>query len=338
MLFNLKRQPEMKKTLITAAVLAASSASMAQVTLYGVADAAIGASDKVVTGSKYSQANTKLQLLANGNLTNGNSRWGIKGTEDLGGGTSVGFQFEGSINILSGANQGSGDLLFSRYAALTLSGGFGSLIAGRQYTPSWLAMANWDLVSTANYSIAQTQFGSSVSNTRDNAEITYVSPNLSGLKLMLGVVPQGNQQYGTAADPKGKYDFAAIYANGPVAASLGYNKVDSGNRGTTIGGSYNFGAVKVAASWNSLKNDAGDKVTEGYTLGATVPAGQWSFTLDLANDTVSRAASSNDLDVLFEVKYALSKRTFVYGVLVKDGKGKITDDVNAYAIGMRHNF
>src|SRR5438105_2853871 len=96
-----KRQPEMKKTLITAAVLAASGASMAQVTLYGVADAAIGASDKVVTGSKYSQANTKVQLLANGNLTNGNSRWGIKGTEDLGGGLTAGFQFEGSINILS---------------------------------------------------------------------------------------------------------------------------------------------------------------------------------------------------------------------------------------------
>jgi predicted porin len=39
-----------------------------------------------------------------------------------------------------------------------------------------------------------------------------------------------------------------------------------------------------------------------------------------------------------EAKYALSKRTFVYGAYVMDGKGKAADDVSGYALGLRHNF
>ena len=75
----------MKKTLIALAVLAASTASMAQVTLYGVADVAVGASDKTnaASGSNYGLATTQFQALANGSLTNGNSRFGLKGSEDL---------------------------------------------------------------------------------------------------------------------------------------------------------------------------------------------------------------------------------------------------------------
>jgi predicted porin len=336
-LFNLFEKPEMKKTLIALAVLAASGASMAQVTLYGVADAAIGASDKVVAGSNFSLANeNKWQVLANGNYTNGNSRWGMKGWEDLGGGLKAGFQFEGALNLTTGANQGSGGLLFSRTAVIKLAGAFGEINVGRQLTPTFNAMAAWDLVGTANYSVAQNQFN--IGGPRDNAEISYATPDMGGFKVMLGIVPQGNAQYGTAADPKGKYDIAATYIGGPVSAGLGYNKVDSGNAGTTIGLAYNFGPVIVATSWNQIKTDAGDKVTEGWTLGASVPVGPWSFTLDVAQDTVNRAVSSNDTDVLFEAKYALSKRTFVYGIAVKDGKGKTAEDVNGWSIGMRHNF
>jgi predicted porin len=328
----------MKKSLIALAVLAASGASMAQVTLYGVADVAIGAADKVVAGSNFSLANTNAQLVTNGNYTNGNSRWGIKGTEDLGGGLKVGFQFEGSVDILTGANKGSGDKLFSRTAALTLSGGFGSFSAGRQYTPSFNAQATWDLTGAANYSAAQNQFGAT---TRDNAMLMYTTPDMGGFSVMAALVPQGNQQYGTAANPNSKYDIAGIYSQGPVNASLAYSKVDQGDQMTTLGGSYNFGPVSVAASWTSLKADSGDKKNEGYTLGASVPVGPWSFTLDVANTTTGSqllAGNSNDSDVVFEVVYHLSKRTMVYGWLAKDGKGKTTDDLNAYAIGMRHNF
>ena len=88
----------------------------------------------------------------------------------------------------------------------------------------------------------------------------------------------------------------------------------------------------------TLKNGAGAKVTEGYSLGASIPMGAFTFTADMAQDTISRAASSTDTNFLLEAKYALSKRTFVYGAYVMDGKGKTAEDASGYSLGLRHNF
>lgn len=76
----------MKKTLLAAALLAATSYATAatDVTLYGVLDAG-------VTVSKVHGGDTKVQM-SNGNWMG--NRWGIKGSEDLGSGNSVFFKLE----------------------------------------------------------------------------------------------------------------------------------------------------------------------------------------------------------------------------------------------------
>jgi predicted porin len=326
----------MKKTLIALAVLAASTASMAQVTLYGVADVAVGSVDKSAGG--LGLTNDKFQAIASNVLNNGNSRFGLKGTEDLGGGLKAMFQYEGGINIANGAGNTSGGQLFSRTATVGLSGGFGSLVAGRTLTTSFFSVAAWELTGTANYSVVANQFGFGGAGPRDSAAVKYDTPAMGGISASAMFIPEGNAAYGTALAPKGKYDLSVGYGAGPMVATLAYNKVDSGAEGTVVGGSYNFGMVKVAASWNSVKDGAGNKVTEGYTLGASLPMGPWTFTADMAQDTISRAANSTDTDFLLEAKYALSKRTFVYGVYMMDGKGKTASDVNGYSLGLRHNF
>jgi predicted porin len=326
----------MKKTLIALAVLAASTASMAQVTLYGVADVSVGATDKAGLGL----ANDKFQAIASNVLNNGNSRFGMKGVEDLGGGMTVGFNYEGGINIANGAGNTSGGQLFSRAANVYMQGGFGRLTAGRQLTTSFFSVASWELTGTANYSVVANQFGfGGGAGPRDSAAVKY-DIAASGFSGSLMFVPEGNAAYtaGTPATAKGKYDVAVGYAAGPLAASLAYNKVDAGNEGVVVGGSYNFGMVKVAASWTQGKTGAGVAFVEGYTLGASIPMGAFTFTADMAQDTISRAANSTDTDFLLEAKYALSKRTFVYGVYMMDGKGKTASDVSGYALGLRHNF
>ncbi len=343
----------MKKTLIALAVLAASTASMAQVTLYGVADVAVGGVDKV---GGLGLTNDKFQAIASNVLNNGNSRFGMKSVEDLGVGLKAGFNFEGGVSLATGATVGgsgqilgaqagsvlgaespTGSTLFSRTAAVYLEGGFGRLTAGRQLTTSFFSVASWELTGTANYSVVANQFGFGGPGPRDNAAVKY-DIAASGFNGSLMFVPEGDGIYGTAAAPKGKYDVSVGYGAGPMVVSLAYNKVDSGNEGTVVGGSYNFGMVKVAASWTQLKNGAGVAQTEGYSLGASIPMGAFTFTADMAQDTISRAANSTDTNFLLEAKYALSKRTFVYGVYVMDGKGKAKDDVSGYALGLRHNF
>ena len=337
----------MKKTLIALAVLAASTASMAQVTLYGVADVSVGAIDKITASSPQNTSatnttvmgltNDKFQAIAANTLNNGTSRFGLLGIEDLGGGMKVGFNYEAGLNIANGAS--AGGQLFARAANVYVEGGFGRLTAGRTLTTSFFSVASWELTGTANYSVVGNQFGFAGAGPCDSAAVKY-DIAASGFNGSLSFVPEGNAAYtgGTPATAKGKYDLSVGYAAGPMVASLAYNKVDSGMEGTLLGGSYNFGMVKVAASYNSVKTGTGDKFTEGYTLGASIPMGAFTFTVDMAQDTVSRAASSTDTDWLLEAKYALSKRTFIYGVYMMDGKGKTKEDVSGYALGLRHNF
>lgn len=333
----------MKKSLIALAALAAVSVASAQssVTLYGVADAAIGQTNNPGMG----MANDKFQLISSNILNNGNSRFGFRGVEDLGGGLKAGFNFEGGIVLGTGAGNTSGGQLFSRNANVSLMGNFGELRLGRTLTTTFYSEASWELTGMANYSVLANQFGFGGAGPRDSNVIMYNSPNFSGFSFSGSVVPKGNANYGTAADPKGKYDLAASYANGPITASLAYNKVQDGNTGVVLGGKYNFGPVAVAASFNRIKDDAGNILGRGYTLGASGNAGPVVLTVDVARDT-----EFSDTDFVLEAKYPLSKRTFLYAAYLRDGNGKVTatnpivvgtganQNINGYTLGVRHNF
>ena len=84
----------MKKTLIAAAVMAASGVAFAasNVTLYGVMDGG-------VVVSKAKKEDTKVQAKSG---FNSGSRWGLKGVEELGNGYTVGFQLEQGFNLDDG--------------------------------------------------------------------------------------------------------------------------------------------------------------------------------------------------------------------------------------------
>jgi predicted porin len=325
----------MKKSLIALAVLAASGAAMAQssVTLYGVADMAVGKVSQAAGG--LGLANDDFQAITSSTLNNGTSRFGLGGTEDLGGGLKAGFNFEGGLSLANGAGNLSGGQLFSRAANMSLMGGFGEIRAGRSLTTSFYSVASWELTGTANYSVVANQFGFAGLGPRETGQVMWNSPNWGGLSLSASTVLKGNGVYVIGGQNKSKYDLAATYANGPVTASIAYNEVQDGNKGLVFGGKYNFGAFQVAASYNDIENNAGATLAKGYTLGGSTQLGAVRLTLDIARDTKFK-----DTDVLVEAKYPLSKRTFAYGVVMRDGKGKAgrTTNVTGYAAGVRHNF
>jgi len=318
----------MKKTLIALAAVAATGAAFAQssVTLYGVADVAVGKTNQAGLGN----ANDKFQAIASNVLNNGTSRFGLRGTEDLGGGLKAGFNFEGGLSLATGAGNLSGGQLFSRAANMSLMGGFGEIRAGRSLTPSFYSVASWELTGTANYSVVANQFNFAGAGPRDSGLIMYRSPSFGGLTVDLGTVLAGNAVYtgGTPAVGKSKMDLAATYAAGPLTVSLGYNKVSGTEKNVALGGKYNFGAFAVAASYQDPAT-----AKKGYTLGVTAPMGPLTLTADIARAT----DGGKNTDFLLEAKYALSKRTFAYGVYMKDGAvtGKST---SGYAVGVRHNF
>ena len=161
----------MKKTLIALASVAALGAAHADVTLYGVIDAGFGSTSSGLSADGNNPSNANIYA-SNGqqaasaidatqkagrttSMTNGllqPSRWGIKGTEDLGSGLKAMFTLESGLNIANGSNPndhallastssagltGAGDSslngqMFDREASVGLAGDFGQVTVGFQ--------------------------------------------------------------------------------------------------------------------------------------------------------------------------------------------------------------
>ncbi len=130
----------MNKKVLTAAILATlggTAHAQSSVTLYGLIDAGIS----YVNNSKTSTGSDKLFKYDDG-VAQG-SRWGLRGTEDLGGGLKAIFVLENGFNSGNGT-LGQGGAMFGRQAFVGLSKtDVGSLTFGRQYsfTTDYLAAA-----------------------------------------------------------------------------------------------------------------------------------------------------------------------------------------------------
>ncbi len=124
----------MKKSLVALAVLVASGAAMAQssVTLYGIADIWLGT---VKADQELANPNSVTKLDSGGIST---SRWGLKGSEDLGGGLNAIFTLETSVGLDTGASAG-----FSRLSYVGLDGGFGTVTFGKMWTATDDVMGCW---------------------------------------------------------------------------------------------------------------------------------------------------------------------------------------------------
>ena len=302
----------MKKSLIALAVIGFSGAAMAQssVTLYGVADAGVGKMGK-----------GKTEMISSGTMNNGTSRLGVRGVEDLGGGLKAGFNFEHGLSLEDGSGNKSGGQMWSRAANLWLGGNWGTFKMGRSLTPSFYGVATWELTGAANYSVVANTYNFAGAGPRNSSLFTYKTPNMGGFSAEVGYI--------TKPDNGGnsKWDLNAIYANGPIGIGLSANKTQTMKTNWSLGGKYNFGNFAVAASYHDAKN----MNRRGFGLGGTATFGAASVTLDLTRDT-RNGGGKKYTNGLLEAKYALSKRTFMYGAYLR------LDGTNNYGIGVRHNF
>lgn len=311
----------MKKSLIALAVLGVtglgfSGAAMAQssVTMYGVADAGIG---KVK-----SAGDPRVHFLGNSTMNNGNSRLGVRGVEDLGGGLKAGFNFESGINL----NDGSTDnpQIWHRASNVWLGGNWGTFKMGRTLNPSFHGTVAWELTGAANYSVVANTYSFAGRGSRNNSQFSYKTPDFGGLSAELGYIFKDDN------GGNSKWDANIIYANGPIGAGLSINKVTSSKTNYALGGKYSFGQFAVAASYNHTGGTLARR--RGFSLGGSFNTGPFTATLDLTRDTKNDLGAKKYTNGLLEGKYALSKRTFVYAAYLR------FDGENNYGIGVRHNF
>lgn len=322
----------MKKSLIALAVLAASGAAMAQssVTLYGIADVWIGSEESGLNADSVTK-------MGSGGLNS--SRWGLKGSEDLGGGLKAVFKFEQGFNIDNGTAKGSG---FDRQSYVGLAGGFGEVTFGNTWTAmddiigasnsgfdSALSASNNVLVVNANYA-------DNPGNT-----IKYTSPSFSGFSG--GLSYSMDEKKGVSKDI---VDFSLSYGAGPVAVNFAYQVQNDTNdlKYTALNGSYDFGVAKLLASYGQEK--IGDAKATDYQIGVDVPLSP-AMTLSAgyaySEDNAARSATENErTGYSIAVGYSLSKRTTVYGGFrsskEETAAGNKVDEGSLIAVGIRHTF
>ena len=265
----------MKKTLAAVAVLGAfaGSALAADVQLYGIVDTGVGYNHVDVDGLK---ANGDLDKFEMKSGQASGSRFGFKGTEDLGNGLTVGFILENGILSDTGVDD---KVMFNRESSLFLEGGFGKVAFGRigslnNGQSSWAKVGMINAFGTSDWGSYSAQVGSIMATASqwDNM-IAYQTPDFAGFKVY-AQYSMGNQVDGTdTAGKDGKYGaenesssdryyaIGATYNNGPFAAylavdSMNYASVTTqgGNKviddmddslTVTLGGSYDFEVVKV---------------------------------------------------------------------------------------------
>lgn len=333
----------MKKIVLGCALLAIGGYAAAQssVTLYGIADAGVGSSH--IDGDK------GVEMLANSTMNNVTSRVGVRGEEDLGSGLKAGFTFESGLNLKNGKAGGvdgsdQTTKFWSRGANVYLSSAtFGKLQFGKDWTPADYALGQWDLTDLANYSMVENMFMDAGTPFIYNSGFQYTTPEFAGFHAMGTFV--------THADNDGhpKFDVAGFYDGDKLNVGVDFNKVKTRKANWSVGAKYQvLPWLAAAASYTDVRSfDWGDGTNggkrRGMTLAARVSWDLWSLTADLGRDF--RRAGGNSAqglggpkkfkkytNGLLEAKYALSKRTFLYGAYLR------MDGTNNYGLGMQHQF
>jgi predicted porin len=341
---------EMKKTLVAIAALAVVGAASAQssVTLYGRIDASIGSQRTTNNGNVAgATVDAGTQILAGAHTGN---RWGMKGSEDLGGGLKAIFQLENGFSVDTGA-AAQGGLLFGRQAYVGLTGGFGSLTVGRQYDLLDVAYGAYDAMGYSGYSSMGYAFNKGTGGDiigRQNNAVIYSSPSMGGFTGSLAWAPGENK---TAAVSAGNmYGLMAQYANGPIGVGAAWqsNKAAGNVSAVTnylIGGSYDLGAAKLYGQYEGTNNKPANSKDNGWSLGAVIPLGAPSLMVSYARENAKVAGNKVSDSTAFSlmVQYPLSKRTYVYAAYLNGeidpvAAGVSTQKNRNFGLGLVHNF
>ncbi|MFJ9533819.1 porin [Herbaspirillum sp. NPDC101396] len=297
-------------------IQAAPVQAQSSVTIYGLIDTGI-----VVESGGAAGHVTKLT-----SGISGGSRIGFKGTEDLGGGMSALFLLETGFQNDTGA-LGQGGLLFGRQSYVGLGGNFGTVTAGRQYTPQYLVLSAVDPFGTGYAGDAANLMPNTGNGaSRMDNTIKYASPNFGGVT--------GELAYGfgeTAGSTKAASQLGAAigYANGPLNVRLGFHgrnndtvttQTGSG-RSTLLGATYNFGPVKLHAAYGINKGLNSSPLRNTVNPYGTTPI----------------VASTDSADILVGVTVPFGvQHTFLASYIRKNDKTVLNQDADQFALGYRY--
>lgn len=350
----------LRGAMLCSAILCSNAAlADGSVAFYGVVDVGVS-----VDGGGMAGTSTRL---TSGMATQ--SRWGLRGVEDLGRDMSAFFVLEGGIHADNGTST-QNNTLFGRTSIVGLGGRFGAVSIGLQDTP---------LFTTLNVVVDPLRNGVVRSNNlmpptgfRAANSVLYRSPDLDGFSGDL-MVAAGE----VAGDPAAGRAIGGSfgYSRGPLAARIAYHRKNNDGPGLSgtdparnllLGASYDFGiarahvGVEVSKGSNSAPLNNGAAVYGGAApvastdsrallLGASVPLGTSTVVLSYVRMDDRGAPNQDARQLGAAYMFAFSKRSDVYASYgaIRNRNGAAYTEGNSeepgtgtrqFAVGLRHRF
>lgn len=343
----------MKKSVLTLAVagaLALPFAAQADTILYGSARVSVDYLQIEGDSSAW-------------DVVNNDSRLGVLGSEDLGGGLSAVYQYEFGVDV----TEGTSGFENNRPKFVGLKGGFGTVTAGTQDTPYYNVAGIVDIFNSAKTfgsdawlggGFESDQVGRGLAFTRLDNSIYYATPEFSGFSGEVMLVMDGATRTVGFSDGIDIWNIALKYEQGPFFAGVSYLAVND-NFGDLlppgfgdldldqwalglgyIEGPFSVGFIYEQGTLNQYGIDTffegGDDATNFYL------AGSYTF----GNNAISAAygrldpgtRGADEIDnFIVGYQYNFTRRTSVWAEYI----GRSSDDLgdlNAVSIGTRVDF
>jgi len=315
----------MKKTQVALAAmaLAASTAALAEVTLYGTLDAAV----------EKTTAQSQLMNGAGGFVAGNN--FGLRGSEELSNGMKASFVLQQGIDMRQGAaaNGGGGGSSFNQVSQVGLSGEFGSLTLGQQLSPYIGAFAG-GMKGNGNFFVNHIIVASGGNAAGAGANqaggffipnaVTYSIPTTNGFNATIMTTTSGDGGDGVAAtsDVTNKYTAGSISTSvGNINLAYAFDNRKASYKNQLVTASTTFGDLGLAATYNNFSPDAGTNYSS-YSVSGSYPLS------DAATLVVQYGGAKNPADQVTDVSltsahinYAFSKTTSAYIQMTKGTGG-----------------
>jgi predicted porin len=358
---------------VAALVLFASAAhAQSSVTLYGVVDSGVlYQSTSAANFSGTAKNLGSVWQLKDGGIYS--SIWGLRGTEDIGGGYKINFKLQGSFTSNNGkpglSDTPGATALFNQFATVGGSGWFGSIDAGRQIIPMIYAMSETDVrgaqyfgsILTAWLGLNQaagwpgTSTNAPIGALYDSNAIVYNSPKFQGGTRESAVLKYSNYGLNLAGVYYTGHDtnpFPGNYPTAPAAPATGRNN----NNLYYVGAMYTISGFSVSGSFSSSNSSSLlSKATYnfemisaglGYQFNPAFKVTSGYYYLKDRNNTANHSSEvavgaeynlSKATKTYAQVGYVSNKgtmnQTIIYGVPVAPGRS-----TTAAMVGLRHAF
>ncbi|MDY7578466.1 porin [Herbaspirillum sp. RTI4] len=355
--------------LLAAGLSSASAMAQSNVTVYGIVDTSLRyvSNDNAAGNSNFRMDNGALS----------NSRWGLKGTEDLGNGLKAIFRLENGFSSDTGG-MSDGSRMFNRHAYVGLANDYGQFTAGRQTTPLFDLMADhFDPLTVGNYDL-NSWMPAGATLVRNSNMLKYQG-SFGNLSTSISYSP--GEQAGSLR--RGRQAGATLrYSSGPFAIGGGVQQTVSAvydgwkDTAYNLSASYAFDGAKLFGGYYRINDSTGtttavfgaanslaaysggvagiERRDNGFFIGANFQASPlWTLTGAAYYDRSSNVAIGSSGNVgdgkrytlVAVAEYALSKRTQVYGTIDYNKASDAAtaelagkNNVTGAGIGIRHSF